>query len=225
MIVWPIVNVEVWDIGRPMPRQALPPPTDFADIADVDAVPNVKDNGKEDFRKFLDSPSPRAFAIAPAGTAYAWVAGRYVGNVAATGYGTARVGFYVTGTGTVPDVRPYIAHAAVAVAPRDAAIVAGDHLVEASLRLAARHGERFGLPRVNASCDYLSPARYRDVLSIAVSVEEAGRSSIRYGFRFSLGDRPVAKGVITVCFCAMTPQGISARPIPDWFRQRLGVGA
>ena len=57
-------------------RQALPPPTDFADIADVDAVPNVKDNGKEDFRKFLDSPSPRAFAIAPAGTAYAWVAGR-----------------------------------------------------------------------------------------------------------------------------------------------------
>jgi YbgC/YbaW family acyl-CoA thioester hydrolase len=88
-----------------------------------------------------------------------------------------------------------------------------------------RDGERFGLPRVNASCDYLSPARYRDVLSIAVSVEEAGRSSIRYGFRFSLGDRPVAKGVITVCFCAMTPQGISARPIPDWFRQRLGVGA
>ena len=88
-----------------------------------------------------------------------------------------------------------------------------------------RDGERFGLPRVNASCDYLSPARYRDVLSITVSVEEAGRSSIRYGFRFSLGDRPVAKGVITVCFCAMTPQGISARPIPDWFRQRLGVGA
>ncbi|MGZ8267200.1 MAG: polysaccharide deacetylase family protein [Burkholderiales bacterium] len=27
MIVWPIVNVEVWDIGRAMPRQVLPPPT------------------------------------------------------------------------------------------------------------------------------------------------------------------------------------------------------
>ena len=27
MIVWPIVNVEVWDIGRAMPRQALPPLT------------------------------------------------------------------------------------------------------------------------------------------------------------------------------------------------------
>ena len=27
LVVWPIVNVEVWDIGRAMPRQALPPPT------------------------------------------------------------------------------------------------------------------------------------------------------------------------------------------------------
>jgi allantoinase len=27
LIVWPIVNVEVWDIGRAMPRQVLPPPT------------------------------------------------------------------------------------------------------------------------------------------------------------------------------------------------------
>lgn len=88
-----------------------------------------------------------------------------------------------------------------------------------------RDGERFGLPRVNAACDYLSPARYRDLLKISVSVVEAGRSSIRYSFDFTLGDRAVAKGTITACFCALTPQGISARPMPDWFRQRLGVGA
>ena len=25
VVVWPVVNVEVWDIGRPMPRQVLPP--------------------------------------------------------------------------------------------------------------------------------------------------------------------------------------------------------
>ena len=35
MIVWPIVNVEVWDIGRPMPRQALPPPTGVTRLPDV----------------------------------------------------------------------------------------------------------------------------------------------------------------------------------------------
>ncbi len=27
VVVWPVVNVEVWDIARPMPRQVLPPPT------------------------------------------------------------------------------------------------------------------------------------------------------------------------------------------------------
>jgi allantoinase len=35
MIVWPIVNVEVWDIARPMPRQALPPPTGITQLPDV----------------------------------------------------------------------------------------------------------------------------------------------------------------------------------------------
>ena len=35
MIVWPVVNVEVWDIGRPMPRQVLPPPTGVTQLPDV----------------------------------------------------------------------------------------------------------------------------------------------------------------------------------------------
>lgn len=35
VVVWPIVNVEVWDIGRPMPRQALPPPTGITRLPDV----------------------------------------------------------------------------------------------------------------------------------------------------------------------------------------------
>ncbi len=35
MVVWPIVNVEVWDIARPMPRQALPPPTGVTRLPDV----------------------------------------------------------------------------------------------------------------------------------------------------------------------------------------------
>ena len=34
MIVWPIVNAEVWDIGRPMPRQAI----DRAALQSVDDV-------------------------------------------------------------------------------------------------------------------------------------------------------------------------------------------
>ena len=34
MIVWPVINVEVWDIGRPMPRQVLPPPTGVTRLPD-----------------------------------------------------------------------------------------------------------------------------------------------------------------------------------------------
>ena len=35
MVVWTIVNVEVWDIGRPMPRQVLPPPTGVTQLPDL----------------------------------------------------------------------------------------------------------------------------------------------------------------------------------------------
>ena len=35
VVVWPIVNVEVWDIGRPMPRQVLPPPTGVTLLPDL----------------------------------------------------------------------------------------------------------------------------------------------------------------------------------------------
>ncbi|HEY7742562.1 MAG TPA: polysaccharide deacetylase family protein [Burkholderiales bacterium] len=35
VVVWPVVNVEVWDIGRAMPRQALPPPTGATLLPDI----------------------------------------------------------------------------------------------------------------------------------------------------------------------------------------------
>jgi len=35
LVVWPIVNVEVWDIGRPMPRQVLPPPAGVTMLPDL----------------------------------------------------------------------------------------------------------------------------------------------------------------------------------------------
>src|SRR5260221_2861553 len=35
LVLWPIVNLEVWDIGRPMPRQVLPAPTGVQLLPDV----------------------------------------------------------------------------------------------------------------------------------------------------------------------------------------------
>jgi peptidoglycan/xylan/chitin deacetylase (PgdA/CDA1 family) len=34
LVVWPVINVEVWDIKRPMPRQVLPPPTHVTRLPD-----------------------------------------------------------------------------------------------------------------------------------------------------------------------------------------------
>src|SRR3954467_4404565 len=35
VVVWPVINVEVWDISRPMPRQVLPPPTGGTQLPDL----------------------------------------------------------------------------------------------------------------------------------------------------------------------------------------------
>jgi hypothetical protein len=35
LVVWTIVNYEVWDIGRPMPRQVIPAPTGASLLPDV----------------------------------------------------------------------------------------------------------------------------------------------------------------------------------------------
>ena len=47
--------------------------------------------------------------------------------------------------------------------------------------------ERLGFPRVSASCDYLRPARFEDVIDVTVAVQNIGRKSVTYRFDFALG--------------------------------------
>src|SRR5438094_9966074 len=42
--------------------------------------------------------------------------------------------------------------------------------------------EKLGFPRVAASCDYVRPARFEDVLEIAVTLRRLGSKSVTYGF-------------------------------------------
>ncbi len=46
-------------------------------------------------------------------------------------------------------------------------------------------GELIGFPRVSATCDYLKPARFEEVLDITVTVERLGGKSVTYGFEFA----------------------------------------
>ena len=55
-------------------------------------------------------------------------------------------------------------------------------------------GDMLGFPRVAASCDYLKPAMFEDVLDVSVRVARLGRKSVTYAFEFAKnGDVVVAK--------------------------------
>jgi acyl-CoA thioester hydrolase len=83
-------------------------------------------------------------------------------------------------------------------------------------------GQRFGFPRVSVGCDFKRPVRFRDVLEIAVTVEEVGRKSVRYRFDFTHEGKDVAVGRITAVCCRTTPDhGIESIEIPTNVRERL----
>lgn len=68
-------------------------------------------------------------------------------------------------------------------------------------------------PRVNASCDFHSPARCEDELAIEVAVKRLGKSSVTYAFRFRSGDHELAEGEMTSVCCRLQ-SGQKPEPLP-----------
>jgi acyl-CoA thioester hydrolase len=80
-----------------------------------------------------------------------------------------------------------------------------------------------GWPRVEASCQYLSPARLGDVLEIHVRVARKGEKSMTYAFTFSCGDNIIARGRMSSVCCQMNASdGLKAVPIPPLIADRIG---
>ena len=70
-------------------------------------------------------------------------------------------------------------------------------------------------PRVSASCDYTAAVRFGDEVDIVVSVDDIGRSSVAYGFRFEHDGVPVARGRVVAVRCLLRPgRRPEAVPIP-----------
>ncbi len=83
-------------------------------------------------------------------------------------------------------------------------------------------GHSIGWPRVGASCEYLSPARFGDVLEILVRVGRKGEKSMTYDFEFTRGDVPVARGRLTAVCCILDePEGLRAIPVPPAIADRV----
>jgi acyl-CoA thioester hydrolase len=84
-------------------------------------------------------------------------------------------------------------------------------------------GEKYGLPRVSASCDYIRPARFGEVLTITLSVAKLGRSSIAYTFDFKHNEEAIARGSVTAVFCRFAEGGPKACEMPETFRLKLAA--
>jgi acyl-CoA thioester hydrolase len=83
-------------------------------------------------------------------------------------------------------------------------------------------GEHLGFPRVSATCDYIRPARFDDLLDIAVTIDRLGEKSVTYAFEFTRGSEVLARGKVTsVCCRVGSDQALEAIAIPASYRQRL----
>jgi 4-hydroxybenzoyl-CoA thioesterase/acyl-CoA thioester hydrolase len=86
-------------------------------------------------------------------------------------------------------------------------------------------------PRVSAHCDYVSTARFEDILRITVRVAKIGNTSVEYHFRFDCDDRRIAEGRMTAVCCRLKPHSMDVAgdgesrlekvAIPDSIRELL----
>jgi acyl-CoA thioester hydrolase len=83
-------------------------------------------------------------------------------------------------------------------------------------------GQTIGFPRVSASCDYVSPARFEDVLDVAVTIDRVGKKSVTYAFEFTRNGQRIAAGKVTSVCCRVDKESqIEGIEIPASYRSRL----
>jgi len=83
-------------------------------------------------------------------------------------------------------------------------------------------GQRIGFPRVSASCDFLRPATFQDVLDVAVRIQSIGQKSVTYSFEFSKAGEVIARGQVTsVCCRVIGDHQLESMEIPASIRAKL----
>ena len=83
-------------------------------------------------------------------------------------------------------------------------------------------GQQIGWPRVEASCQFLSPAGLGDELEIHLRVARKGAKSMTYATTFSCDGRIIARGRMTSVCCVMDEaDGLRAVPIPDFIAEQI----
>jgi len=71
-----IASLDQAELRASFPR--IPPKTDFARIDDFDKLPIRSQQALAEYKRYLNAAPPKAFAIAPEQSAWAWMAGSSV---------------------------------------------------------------------------------------------------------------------------------------------------
>ena len=91
-----------------------------------------------------------------------------------------------------------------------------------SVSMRTEDSKWLGFPRVSASCDYLRPAKFLDVVEITVRVANLGAKSVTYEFEFFKAGELLARGQITAVCCRTLPDNrLESMEIPADIRQKL----
>jgi acyl-CoA thioester hydrolase len=77
----------------------------------------------------------------------------------------------------------------------------------------------FDVMLVRATLEWAGPARFDEVVDVAVSVDRVGTSSFDVRYEASVAERPVCTGVIT--YVSVRPGHHESTPIPATLRARL----
>lgn len=83
-------------------------------------------------------------------------------------------------------------------------------------------GNKIGWPRLEATCTYLSPAVFEDVLDIHLKVIRKGTKSLTYRFDFFRGETAIARGELSTVCCICNPgEKIRSIPIPNFIADQI----
>ena len=83
-------------------------------------------------------------------------------------------------------------------------------------------GNKIGWPRLEATCTYLSPAVFEDVLDIHLKVIRKGTKSLTYRFDFFRGETAIARGELSAVCCICNPgEKLRSIPIPDFIADQI----
>ena len=84
-----------------------------------------------------------------------------------------------------------------------------------------RDGQRITWPRVSATCDFIKPVRFEDVVDVHLIVQRKGTKSLTYRFVFSHNGVEVARGQVTAACCRIVDHRLEAIPLPEFFSSRI----